>query len=113
MEGFRRSCNFHRRVKYGTPSYVEIRMAGDSNHGPRNIFLGLRTLNNGAVSPPAHNSAVKGASLAAIPPTLVHEAPAITLPLAEGSISEAELQFEVALVCKFNGFWPRLVDLHS
>ena len=79
-------------------------------HG--NSSSGLEPQNTRVVLTPALNNAGKGASPASISPTFVHEAPAITLPAVKKSILEAKLLSQVALVCRFNGVWPPLVDLH-
>ena len=48
------------------------------------------------------------------PPLLVvHEAPALTIPVIQDVMDHAVHYSSHALVCRFNGLWPRLSDLHS
>ena len=53
-------------------------------------------------------------SLHSGPPLLVvHEAPALTIPVIQDAMDLAVYYSSHALVCRFNGLRPRLSDLHS
>ena len=53
-------------------------------------------------------------SLGSDPPLLVvHEAPALTTPVIQDAMDHVVHYSSHALVCRFNGLWPRLSDLHS
>ena len=47
------------------------------------------------------------------PAHIVSEAPAPTVQVVKASLDEALKFSESALICRFNGFWPRLTTLHS
>lgn len=44
---------------------------------------------------------------------LVVEAPDLILPVSQEAVLHADHYSQRALVCRFNGFWPKLADLHS
>jgi hypothetical protein len=44
---------------------------------------------------------------------LVQEAPPLVIPMGQDVEEEEEYYRSVSLVCRFNGFWPKLVDLNS
>jgi len=44
---------------------------------------------------------------------IISEALAPTIQVAQASLNEALIFFESALICRFNGFWPRFTALHS
>ena len=94
-------------------SYAAICMNGNSKTSLGNLSSRMITQNNRVFPTPTHDNIGTWASLVANVPTLVHEAPTITLPLVEESISEANLLYQIELVCMFNGFWPRLVNIHA
>ena len=53
-------------------------------------------------------------SLGSGPPLLVvHEAPALSIPIIQDAMDHAVHYTSHALVYRFNGLWPRLSDLHS
>ena len=47
------------------------------------------------------------------PAHIVSEAPAPTIQVVQDSLDEALKFSESALICRFNGFWPRLIALHN
>ena len=48
------------------------------------------------------------------PPLLVvHEDPTLTIPIIQDAMDHAKHYTSHALVCRFNGLWPWLSDLHS
>lgn len=47
------------------------------------------------------------------PVHIVSEAPAPTIQVVQDSLDEALKFSESALICRFNGFWPRLIALHN
>jgi hypothetical protein len=44
---------------------------------------------------------------------LVKEAPSLVIPMGQDAEEEEEYYRSMSLVCRFNGFWPKLVDLNS
>lgn len=44
---------------------------------------------------------------------IVHEAHAFTVPLGDEVVNNAKYFSDLGLLYKFNGFWPRLTDLHK
>ena len=44
---------------------------------------------------------------------VVQERPAPSIPVVDRSLEEAAQFEETALICRFNGLWPRLTDLHQ
>jgi hypothetical protein len=52
-----------------------------------------------------HNSDLSSSSL------LVQEAPLFVIPMGQDAEEEEEYYKFVSLVCHFNGFWPKLIDL--
>jgi hypothetical protein len=44
---------------------------------------------------------------------LVQEAPPLVIPMGQDVEEEEEYYRSMSLVCHFNGFWPKLVDLNS
>jgi hypothetical protein len=46
-----------------------------------------------------------------LPSFLVQEDPAISIPMGLDANQEADFLSSNCLVCRFNGFWPRLVAL--
>ena len=63
--------------------------------------------------PRSFNELVKR-SLGSGPPSLVvHEAPALTIPVIQDAMDHVVHYSSHALVCRFDGLWPWLSDLHS
>jgi len=44
---------------------------------------------------------------------IVKEPPSLVIPMGQNAWDEEEYYRSVSLVCHFNGFWPKLVDLNS
>ena len=47
------------------------------------------------------------------PTQIISEAPDPTVQVVQASLDEAFKFSESALICRFNGFWPRLSALHN
>ena len=56
---------------------------------------------------------VPSASESQTPAHIVNEAPTPTVQVVKASLDEALKFSESALICRFNGFWPRLTTLHN
>lgn len=62
----------------------------------------------------SYRDSVKGSrTSSAPPPQVVLEAPTLTIPIPQEALDHKEHYRAHALVCRFNGLWPRLADLHS
>ena len=59
------------------------------------------------------SEAVKRSFSSAPPLPVVHEAPLLNILVNQDALDHAEHYRSHALVCRFNGLWPRLSDLHS
>lgn len=63
--------------------------------------------------PPSSSETVRCVDAGPSPNHLVvQEAPALVIPVIQEAIDDEERLSERALVCRFNGLWPKLVDLH-
>ena len=56
---------------------------------------------------------VPSASEIQAPAHIVSEAPSPTVQMVKASLDEALKFSESALICRFNGFWPRMIALHN
>lgn len=93
------------------PLSFVIACGNGNNKALQNSYLDLVPIYSRAFVSPYH--AGKWFPQGESSPLFVHESPAITLLVAEVSLSKVEIIAQVALVSGFNGLWPCLAYLHD
>jgi hypothetical protein len=89
-----------------------IVVAGAPVHG---VIPSIFVLKSGSVlqSGASFRDIVQRVSAPSSSSFLVQEAPSLVIPMGQDVDEEEEYYRSMSLVCRFNGFWPKLVDLNN